>query len=108
MFNGVYKLEIVDILIKCKFIITLSELQVIENGSIAINDGIIAAVGKDDDISKKFPFKDSSFDVITSSLVFDHLEDLKSLFKECNRVLKNKGIKRCSSCKEGRLSLIHI
>ncbi len=44
------------------------------------------------DITNKFPFKDSSFDVITSSLVFDHLEDLKSLFQECNRVLKNKGV----------------
>ncbi|MBT4387937.1 class I SAM-dependent methyltransferase [Candidatus Woesearchaeota archaeon] len=44
------------------------------------------------DISKKFPFKDSSFDIITSSLVFDHLEDLIYLFQECNRVLKNKGI----------------
>lgn len=44
------------------------------------------------DISKKFPFENSSFNIITSSLVFDHLEDLKSLFKECNRVLKNKGI----------------
>ncbi|MBU1111613.1 MAG: class I SAM-dependent methyltransferase [archaeon] len=44
------------------------------------------------DISNKFPFEDCSFDIITSSLAFDHLEDLKSLFKECNRVLKNKGI----------------
>lgn len=44
------------------------------------------------DISKKFPFKNSSFDIITSSLVFDHLEDVDTLFKECNRVLKNKGI----------------
>jgi len=34
------------------------------------------------DISKKFPFKDSSFDIITSSLVFDHLEDLIYLFQE--------------------------
>ena len=44
------------------------------------------------DISKKLPFKKSSFDVITSSLVFDHLFDLKFLFKECNRVLKHNGI----------------
>ncbi|MBW2981587.1 class I SAM-dependent methyltransferase [Candidatus Woesearchaeota archaeon] len=44
------------------------------------------------DISNQLPFKDSSFDILTSSLVFDHLEDLQSLFKECNRILKNKGI----------------
>jgi len=44
------------------------------------------------DISDKFPFKDSSFDIITSSLVFDHLKDLNYLFKECNRVLKSKGV----------------
>jgi SAM-dependent methyltransferase len=44
------------------------------------------------DISKEFPFEELSFDVITSSLVFDHLKDLKFIFKECNRVLKNNGI----------------
>ena len=44
------------------------------------------------DISKKFPFENESFDIITSSLVFDHIEDLNILFKECNRVLKSKSI----------------
>lgn len=44
------------------------------------------------DIRNKLPFEDSSFDIITSSLVFDHLEDLKSLFKDCHRILKNKGM----------------
>ena len=44
------------------------------------------------DISRRLPFEDSSFDIITSSLVFEHIKDLKSLFKECHRVLKNKGV----------------
>jgi ubiquinone/menaquinone biosynthesis C-methylase UbiE len=44
------------------------------------------------DISQKFPFETSSLDVITSSLVFDHLENLDYLFKECNRVLKKEGV----------------
>ncbi len=31
-------------------------------------------------------------DIITSSLVFDHIKDLQKLFKECNRVLKKRRI----------------
>lgn len=44
------------------------------------------------DISRKFPFDNNSFDIITSSLVFDHLLKLKPLFKECHRILKHRGI----------------
>jgi SAM-dependent methyltransferase len=44
------------------------------------------------DITKEFPFKNSSLDIITSSLVFDHIENLDYLFNECNRVLKKEGI----------------
>ncbi len=43
------------------------------------------------DINYGLPFENSSFDIITSSLVFDHLEGLKPLFKECNRILKDNG-----------------
>lgn len=43
------------------------------------------------DIKKKLPFPDASFDVITCSLVLDHIKDLKKLFKETHRVLKKDG-----------------
>jgi len=43
------------------------------------------------DILKKLPFRDNSFDIITSSLVLDYIKNLKKLFKECRRVLKKSG-----------------
>ena len=40
----------------------------------------------------KLPYKDNSFDVITSSLCFDYIENLIIAFKEVSRVLKKGGI----------------
>ncbi|GAF91059.1 unnamed protein product, partial [marine sediment metagenome] len=40
----------------------------------------------------KLPFKDKSFDLITSNMVVEHLDNPKSQFKEINRVLKDKGL----------------
>ncbi len=42
------------------------------------------------DLLKKLPFKNNEFDIITSSLVLDHIENLRPLFEECFRVLKPK------------------
>jgi len=44
------------------------------------------------DISTTFPFPKYNFDIITSTLVFDHIKDINFLFKECRRVLKKEGI----------------
>ena len=48
------------------------------------------------DATKKFPFKDSSIDVIYSSHMMEHLhrDDAINFIKECYRVLRPKGILR--------------
>ena len=44
------------------------------------------------DMNKKLPFKNSSFDMVVSSLAFHYVKNLKGLYKEANRVLKKGGI----------------
>ncbi|GAH51913.1 unnamed protein product, partial [marine sediment metagenome] len=36
-------------------------------------------------------FEDESFDIITGSRVIHHLPDIELFFKECRRLLKQKG-----------------
>src|SRR6056297_4334634 len=43
------------------------------------------------DLNKKLPFPKESYDIITASLVFDHLKKLPLVFKECYRVVKQEG-----------------
>jgi len=38
------------------------------------------------------PYEDNSFDIITSSLVFDHLEDLDKAVKQVAKILKPNGV----------------
>jgi SAM-dependent methyltransferase len=40
----------------------------------------------------KIPFEDSSFDVVTTNMVFEHVRDLEGVLHEINRVLKPGGI----------------
>ncbi len=40
----------------------------------------------------KLPYKSSSFDVVTASLVIDYVDNLNKAFSEVNRVLKKKGL----------------
>ncbi len=42
--------------------------------------------------AQKTPFKDNSFDVITSSLMIHYFKNLRPLFKEVSRILKRRGI----------------
>lgn len=44
------------------------------------------------DMSKKLNHENSSFDIVLSSLAIHYIDNLKFLFKEVNRVLKNGGI----------------
>lgn len=44
------------------------------------------------DMSKKLPFEDSTFDLIFHPVSNIFIKDVKSLFKECYRVLKKDGI----------------
>ncbi len=44
------------------------------------------------DITKKFPYKDSEFDVVLATLIFDHIEDWNIFLKEIKRILKKDGI----------------
>lgn len=43
------------------------------------------------DMNKKLPFSTESFDIITASLVLDHIKKIKKVFKECHRILKQDG-----------------
>lgn len=40
----------------------------------------------------KIPFKKNSFDIITASLVLDHVQEISKAIKEVKRVLKKQGI----------------
>ncbi|MBL7051298.1 methyltransferase domain-containing protein [Candidatus Woesearchaeota archaeon] len=40
----------------------------------------------------KLPFKDKTFDVVTSSLMVSNIKNLKKTFQEINRVLKKRGL----------------
>lgn len=53
------------------------------------NYEIIAIQG---DITKTLPFEDESFDIIFNPVSLCYIEDVKSVFKECFRVLKHGGI----------------
>lgn len=44
------------------------------------------------DMTKRFPFEDESFDIIFHPVSNVYVEDVKSIFKECYRVLKKGGI----------------
>ena len=43
------------------------------------------------DMNKKFKFKDSSFDIVYSSLAIHYAKDIDKLFKEVRRILKKGG-----------------
>ena len=56
------------------------------NESRAKGINVIAA-----DLNKKFPIKDSSFDVVVSDQVIEHLTDVDNFVKEIFRILKPEG-----------------
>ena len=43
------------------------------------------------DIRKKLPFDDDTFDIVTMSLVIDHLEDIRNPLSDIRRVLREGG-----------------
>ena len=47
------------------------------------------------DMSKRLPFNDNEFDMIINPVSNQYIEDVYSLFKECNRVLKKDGVLIC-------------
>lgn len=46
---------------------------------------------KQSDITKRFPFKDKTFDKIICSLVLSHIKNINPVLKEMKRVLKDEG-----------------
>jgi malonyl-CoA O-methyltransferase len=43
------------------------------------------------DVSKRLPVKDSAFDKVLSSLVLEHIENLRPFFRELKRICRKKG-----------------
>jgi SAM-dependent methyltransferase len=52
------------------------------------------------DMTKTLPFPDASFDVIFHPVSNSYVQDVKSIFKECFRVLKKGGILLCGLANE--------
>ena len=44
------------------------------------------------DLREKWPFAASSFDVITCSLILEHIQNLDHIFEEASRVLRDEGL----------------
>jgi len=44
------------------------------------------------DLSQKFPFEDSKFDIIYASEILEHIPDDKLFLKECHRILVQGGV----------------
>lgn len=44
------------------------------------------------DISKRFPFKNKTFDIVTSLRAIKYNKNWREIIKECHRILKNNGI----------------
>lgn len=61
---------------------------------IACSKGVEVTVT---DASYRFPYPDSSFDVITANQVLEHVPDVDNLLHECYRVLDDEGIILVSS-----------
>lgn len=47
------------------------------------------------DMTKPFPFEDETFDLIFHPVSNCYVEEVKPIFKECNRILKKGGILMC-------------
>lgn len=47
---------------------------------------------KQTDLRDSWPFASSSFDIITCSLILEHIEKLDHIFKEASRVLRDQGL----------------
>ena len=60
-----------------------------DNVKKAIKNGVKAKKG---DVSKKFPFKDNSFDYLFAGEIIEHLFDTQFFISEIKRVLKKDGI----------------
>ncbi|MFC1790374.1 class I SAM-dependent methyltransferase [Patescibacteria group bacterium] len=56
---------------------------------VAKKNGVKAVVG---DAEKKFPFKDSFFDVVFCGEIIEHLVDARPFILEINRILKKDGL----------------
>lgn len=61
---------------------------VAERYRLASKKGVIV---KGSDLNKKFPFTDSSFDVVHANQVIEHVWDLDNFVSEIKRVLKKRG-----------------
>lgn len=59
-----------------------------ERYNLALKKGIMV---KESDLNKKFPFKDSYFDVVHANQVIEHIWDLDNFVSEIKRVLKKGG-----------------
>lgn len=78
---------------KCT-LLDISESQCRSDAMVAEREGYEIEIIKGD-MSKKLPFEDGTFDYIVNPVSNCYIEDVRSLFKECYRVLKKEGILLC-------------
>ncbi len=75
---------------KCT-LLDYSTKQCESDRQFALNEGYDITVLQED-MSKPLPFEDETFDLIFHPVSNVYVEDVKSIFKECYRVLKKGGI----------------
>jgi len=72
-------------------VLDYSDKQLEAEKMVAEREGYIVDIVKGD-MSKVFPFKDDSFDIIFNPVSVCYVDDVEHVWKECFRVLKHGGI----------------
>ena len=65
-------------------------VEMLQKARAKINDE--KAVFRQLDLREKWEFAEHSFDLITASLILEHIENLDFIFKQAFRVLRNNGL----------------
>lgn len=78
---------------KC-YVLDYSKKQLESEKNISLREGYEIEIIHFD-MTKPLPFKDEEFDIIFHPVSNVYVEDVKSIFKECYRILKKDGILMC-------------
>ena len=61
-------------------------------GSVGVDVLNLPGVDHVLDLNNQLPFESSSFDAIHANQVFEHVENIIGLIRECHRILKHEGV----------------